>query len=311
MMAANSSKTELTACPVCDGATTLWRTKATAHGAFPICRCKNCGHAFVTPRPTLAFLTEFYTSTGSTSHPGSYGVSLAWVIEEERKFPNSTIDAREMLHRVHALSHGIGESGTPTVLDVGSGFGFFTREAQQRGYDVTAIELGPARHITEEMTGVRPIAIPFEDFDAGKERYSAIVMSQVLEHVLDANFWAARAFDLLKPGGVLAIALPHFGSAIRRLMRENDPFITPPEHLNFFTEASLRTLLQRHGFELSATEYRSRIPPRTIERRLGRLGRPAVVAGKLAGSALCYGMDTLRLGMMIRAYGVKPRPAAA
>ena len=238
-------------------------------------------------------------------------MSLAWVIEDARKFPNSTIDAREKLHRVHALSHGVGESSTPTVLDVGSGFGFFTREAQQRGYDLTAIELGPARHIAEEMAGVRPIAIPFEDFDAGKGRYSAIVMSQVLKHVLDANLWAARASDLLKPGGILAIALPHFGSVIRRLMRENDPFVTRPEHLNFFTEVSLRTLLQRHGFELSATEYRSRIPPRTIECRLGRLGRPAVMAGKPAGSALCVGMDTLRLGMMIRAYGIKPRHAAA
>ncbi len=302
--------TQLNFCPVCQGSISLWRTKRSAHGVFPICRCASCGLAFVNPRPSLAFLTDYYTVPGNTSHPASNGVSLAWAMEEERKFPNSTIDAREMLNRVQAFRR-LSLDPFPTLLDVGSGFGFFSLQAQQLGYEVTAIELGPARHITEEMTGVRPHAIPFEDFDAGGTRFSAIVMSQVLEHVQDVNLWARRAFELLDPGGVLAIALPHFNSATRRLMGENDPFITPPEHLNFFTAASLRTLLQRHGFALGATEYRSRFPPRSIERRLGKLGRTTVAAGKVAGAALAYGMDKLRLGMMVRAYGIKPSQAEA
>jgi SAM-dependent methyltransferase len=303
--------TQLSRCPVCGGAIALWREKTTAHGTFPICRCKRCGLAFVNPRPTLEFLMRFYTAPGNASHPAANGTSLAEVSEEERKFPNSTLDAREMLGRVRALSREAGNGAKETLLDVGSGYGFFTRQAQELGYEVTAIELGPARSITQQMTGVIPLAIPFEEFDAGGERFSVIVMSQVLEHVLDVNLWAARAFDLLKPGGVLAIALPHFGSAVRRLMAQNDPFITPPEHLNFFTAGSLRTLLQRHGFELSATQHRSRIPARALERRLGSLGRPAVSAGTLAGKALCHVMDSLRMGIMIREYAIKPRHAAS
>jgi SAM-dependent methyltransferase len=296
----------LDSCPVCTGCIALWRFKTTLHGIFPICRCRDCGMAFVNPRPSLQFLMDYYRAEGSASHPGANGVSLAWVLNEEREFPNSTIDAREIISQVCAHSKVAVDRRAPMLLDIGSGFGFFTRQARQLGFEVTAIELGPARQVSIEMTGVVPHDVPFENFDARPGSFSAIVMSQVMEHVQDVNLWAQRAYELLQPGGVLAIALPHFNSATRRLMGENDPFITPPEHLNFFTAASLRQLLIRHGFELGATEYRSRIPPRAIERRLGKAGRHVVAAGRLAGTALAHTMDKLRLGMMVRIYGIKP-----
>lgn len=133
---------------------------------------------------------------------------------------------------------------------------------QYQNNTVTAIELGPTRAVAREMTGIDPKPVLFEDFDAPQESFSAILMSQVLEHVHDVNLWTRRAFELLRPGGVLAIALPHFGSGLRGVLGERDPFISPPEHLNFFTGESLRLLLLRHGLQPGRTEYRSRIPPR-------------------------------------------------
>ena len=298
-------------CPVCQGPIALWRTKTTLHGAFPICRCARCGLAFVNPRPSLEFLTAFYTNVGNAGHPGANGASLSWVMEEEKHFPNSTIDAREVMSQICAHTKIDPRHKARTLLDVGCGYGFFTRQAMQLGFEVTAIELGPSRKIAEEMTGVVPHAVPFETFECPRASFCAIVMSQVMEHVQDVNLWTRRAFELLEPGGVLAIALPHFDALTRRVLKENDPFITPPEHLNFFTASSLRQLLIQHGFETGATEYRSRIPPRGIERRLGRFGKPAVAAARFAAKSMAYGMDVLGMGMMLRVYGIKPTHATA
>lgn len=291
-------------CPICLGPIKHWRSKQTPHGRYTITRCKECGHASVNPRPSLAFLSHYYASVGASNHPGAHGAAMGWVLAEEEKFPNSSVDAREMLSQIRAHNRCV---KTPqTLLDIGCGYGFFSAEAQRHGYEVTAIELGPSREIAREMTGVEPHAVMFEEFGAPPRSFSAILMSQVLEHVHDANLWIDRAYDLLRPGGVLAIALPHFNSAIRLALGTRDPFITPPEHLNFFTADSLRLMLVKHGFQPGVTEFRSRIPPRALAKRLGRLGQPLLGVARQTADLLARGLDVAGLGIMVRTYGIRP-----
>ena len=91
---------------------------------------------------------------------------------------------------------------------------------------------------------------------------------KILEHALDVNGWVRKAGSLLAPGGVLAIALPNFGSFLRLALQENDPYVCPPAHLNYFTAKNLSLLLQRHGFSVAAVQWISRINPTLVVQRL-------------------------------------------
>ncbi|MEY2882996.1 MAG: hypothetical protein RL490_720 [Pseudomonadota bacterium] len=292
------------ACPVCAAPARAWRQKTVDGATWAIDRCGTCGHGFVTPRPSLDFLLEYYEGTASLA---GQPLTLADVLAAERASPNSVPDAAAMLDRIAGLSPPRPDS---RLLDVGSGYGFFSAAAQARGYQIAAIELGSVqRDISAAMTGVAPVAVPYEDYAPAGPGFDVVLMSQILEHALDIDVWMEKSRALLVDGGVLAIALPNFASLARRLLQEREPFICPPEHLNFFTPDSLSHLLRRHGFDIAATEWVTRLPRAALARRLPGALQPLLPAVN-AGTRLASGLvDALRLGSVLRIYARKRSPA--
>jgi hypothetical protein len=130
-------------------------------------------------------------------------------------------------------------------------------------------------------------------------------MSQILEHALDVQFWLARVRELLREGGIVAIALPNFGSLIRHVLQENDPFVTPPAHLNYFNPHNLGLLLSRCGFTVRRVQSVSRVPPGALNRRLGRLPSPATAFAASFASVAARAMDLANVGMMVNIYASK------
>ena len=60
-------------------------------------------------------------------------------------------------------------------------------------------------------------------------------MSQVLEHAIDPAKWLLKTNKLLNKYGLLIVAVPQF-KGFYKFFGLKDPFICPPEHLNFFTK---------------------------------------------------------------------------
>jgi 2-polyprenyl-3-methyl-5-hydroxy-6-metoxy-1,4-benzoquinol methylase len=295
------------ACPVCHFATARWRRKHTPVGDFFIDRCTECDFAFVNPRPTAQFLQEFYSLSGHSRDGTDSGQTLDTVLAQEQASPNSTVDAARMIGTTARLLDSRLRNGAK-LLDVGCGYGFYSREAIAQGFVVTAIELAATeRSISKRLAGIEPLNTTFEDFDVPAGTFSAVIMSQILEHALDINAWLTKVRTLLHEGGVVAIALPNFGSLFRRIMQENEPFITPPAHLNFFTSGNLVQLLSRHGFVVRHVEWKSRISHASLQRRIPVVGR---YLGGIANLALS-GIDRMQLGMMLNVYATKAGPNKA
>ena len=105
--------------------------------------------------------------------------------------------------------------------------------------------------------------------------------------------------------GIIAIALPNFGSIFRMIMQENEPYICPPAHLNFFNPNSLSKVLENYGFRVEAIEWVSRLPEKTFEKRLPRFGKPLLPIIHSISTVSLRGIDALHLGMMINVYGRK------
>lgn len=303
-MSLNSEQMQYTACPVCSSTIKTWRVKCVGNDKYNLDLCGSCGYSFVNPRPSLQFLMNYYASfVHDHFDTGTEAPDLASVLAHEQNEPNSAIDAKRLIKTIKSL---VTNGTSNRFLDVGCGFGFFSRAALDVGFDVVALELAEnKREVAKEMTGLSPVASSFEEFECDSESLGVVIMSQVLEHALDVNLWIKKSRDFLVNDGILAIALPNYGSIFRMIMQENEPFICPPAHLNFFNPKSLSRLLENHGFKVEAIQWISRIPKRTFEKRIPQFGKSLLPIINAVSSTSLKIIDALHLGMIINVYARK------
>lgn len=287
---------ELRTSPCCDTDLLTWATVED----YPIERCARCGSGYVNPRPDLDELESHYADGGHGDRTVS---SLEEVLEAEERYPNSTVDAERILGIVSEIAPG------KRLLDVGSGYGFFTREACDRGFDVDALELAEfERECTRALAGVEPEPVAFERFEGTPRGYDAILMSQILEHAVDPAAWLEKARRLLSPGGVLAVALPNFDSFVRLVLGTRDPMVQPPDHLNYWNRKGLVSLLTASSLSVMATGSVSRLPGSVLTDRVAMpefVERPMERLFQRLQHPMLAPLDTLDLGMFLNVYAVR------
>jgi SAM-dependent methyltransferase len=95
------------------------------------------------------------------------------------------------------------------ILEVGCGTGQITRPFAQRGYGITALELGPAlaalaaEHL-RPYPRARVLPVAFEDWPIEREAFDLLLSAQAF-HWIDPAFGLARAAEALKPQGAIAL----------------------------------------------------------------------------------------------------------
>jgi 2-polyprenyl-3-methyl-5-hydroxy-6-metoxy-1,4-benzoquinol methylase len=82
------------------------------------------------------------------------------------------------------------------------------------------------------------------------ESFDVVVMSHSLEHVAEPRADLARVRRLLRPGGLLLVSVPNFGSWQRERFGAEWFALDVPRHRTHFTPRSLAHALQGEGFEL-------------------------------------------------------------
>ena len=181
--------------------------------------------------------------------------NLDKVIRKEIDHPNSIIDAERICSSLEKFAPG------KELLDIGAGYGFFSNAAQNKGFNVTAIELNEnSRNVFRQMTGFDALNVPFDENFAQRffQKFDVVLLSQVLEHIpMQANP-IKNLHSLIRPNGICVVAVPHYRSMVSILQGKRDMFITPPEHLNFFTIKGLKVAFVKNGFENIMTETISR-----------------------------------------------------
>jgi SAM-dependent methyltransferase len=177
------------------------------------------------------------------------------------------------------------------LLDVGAGRGDLGVVLAAYRWEVTGLE--PSAEACEEgrRRGVRMVHGTLGSVDAGDlgSGYDAVVFRHALEHVVEPKDDLARARGLLRPGGLLLIALPNFGSWQSRRFGSAWFHLDLPRHRSHFTSAGLEELLRDSGFErveLTTSTTADGLPGsleyRLFGRRLFRRGFPLYMMFMLA-----------------------------
>jgi 2-polyprenyl-3-methyl-5-hydroxy-6-metoxy-1,4-benzoquinol methylase len=142
--------------------------------------------------------------------------------------------------------------GQGTLLDVGCGTGEFLDFARQQGWSkVEGVEVIPkiadyARQLTKS-----PIyAEDFLEAQLQENFYSVISLWDVIEHLSDIPSVLKRIYQLLRPGGVIIIGTVNRDGISLKSLRDNSSTVMPPEHLTFFTQKGMKSVLQSENLSV-------------------------------------------------------------
>ncbi len=142
------------------------------------------------------------------------------------------------------------------VLDVGCGRGMMLSYLRELGYEAHGLELSESA--AWHARNVLKLEVATGDFLTSpheKNRYNAVIFWHTLEHFSSPVSSIARAYELLKPGGLLAVAVPNFGSWQARLFGRFWFHLDVPRHYFHFTPRSLEAILQRHRFRVVQLDH--------------------------------------------------------
>lgn len=184
------------------------------------------------PRPEKDKLPEYYKSENYISHTDSKESFFDKVYQFVKSY---------MLQK--KMNWIQNEKKVPgSILDIGAGTGDFLLKARENRWNVfgaepnsDARELASKKglHLKEDTSG----------FENGK--FDVITLWHVLEHVPDLDEQITELKRLLKPDGLLVIAVPNFKSYDAKVYEENWAAYDVPRHLYHFSQTSIKKIFRR------------------------------------------------------------------
>ncbi len=146
-----------------------------------------------------------------------------------------------------------------SILDIGAATGYFLDLARRLGWETFGIEISDyAAEVARQRGLVVKTGVIGEPLFPNNS-FEVVTMWDVLEHVRNPRLDLTRAYELLRPGGVLVINTPNSGSLFARLLGRSWHLLVPPEHLHYFTPKSLTLLLEQIGFKVIKVSSRGKI----------------------------------------------------
>ncbi len=169
------------------------------------------------------------------------------------------------------------------LYEIGASVGVMLRAARARGWRVGGIEPSSwAVATARERYSLNIMQGAIESSPGPAAPVDCVVMSDVLEHLIDPQAAIVRAVEWLAPGGVLAMVTVNMSALPARLLRSRWPGFMDM-HLTYFTPNALRNIVRGAG--LYPLELRA-APRRLSAGYLGRRLRGTGGAADLAARAL-------------------------
>lgn len=234
-------------------------------------KCAGCGSLYLDPRPDAASLPRAYeiydTHDKDDETPPDTGMAgilwglihgylnhrfgmerrpaSKWGVPFFAAFP--PLRLKLDYYGRHLFAATFPQQGQ--LLDVGCGNGAFLVRAEEMGWNATGLEPDPEAVATCRQQGLEVVEGVLST--APKEwrgYFDVLTMSHAIEHVPEPQADLKLAWTMLKPGGVLWIALPNPVSWGAKLFAESWRDLHPPYHLSIPSRNQLCSLLRKAGF---------------------------------------------------------------
>lgn len=228
-------------CRACGGQVLTPVSCAPAVGRFSLTRCAVCGVGITTPPPSSADIVALYPPT----HYGNGGPRYRPAAEH--------LSAWFRRHRATWISrlHPPG-----AVLEVGCGHGYMLAAMRGRGWKVQGVELHEASAAYGRNVLGLPIAVgDFTTLGFSPESFDVIVFWHSFEHLPDPMGALRETVRLLRPDGLLIVAVPNRASWQARWAGPHWFHWEIPRHLYHYDVPCLSALIRRVGLEVAKVSH--------------------------------------------------------
>lgn len=205
---------------------------------FRVLRCLRCSLVFVDPQPDLQALGEHYDEEYYREWTG---------VQRQRRL-------RMWEARLDRLERRVPRG---RLLDVGCAEGTFLELARQRGWEVCGTELSAfaaaeaSRRLSTEIFCGELCEARYPD-----RSFDVVTLWHVLEHVRDPGDCLREIRRIIRPGGVLLIAVPNVDDwlmqvAYRVVRGRPERLFTKKDreiHLTHFSARTIGMYLEKAGF---------------------------------------------------------------
>ena len=276
------------ACLLCGGRT---RRKLFTVSAAVLQECEACSFRYFDPCLSSESMGHIYESSEHLGERDS--VHGGYYEYGDLEKPTKTL--RDFERGLKLLENGLGHPAKPSLFEIGFGSGLFLALAQKRGWAVDGLETSA----TNVELAKKKFGLSVRTGDLFREpqtgAFDAAAAWDVLEHQSRPQDFLKQLRGLLKPGGMLLIAVPNDYSFLRLLsaflyrlsfgkVTQGMRRVYVLEHIGYYSPKTLRRMLETCGFKveggfLSSTDLdRYRFSP--LEKLSAWL---VLAAGKLLG----------------------------
>lgn len=229
---------------------------------FQVRRCGKCAHHFTSPVLSAAEVAPYYAET-------YYGT------KNKRFNPIMEGLVAWFARRRAATLQSFAKKGK--VLDIGCGRGLTLAALRDMGWQTKGCEFSEtAARLAREGLGLDVDHSGFDGANYADGEFDAVILWHVYEHLADAGE-AMRTFRrIIKPGGVLVIAVPNFDSLQAQATQYGWFHLDMPRHYSHFGAPWLREQLPKSGFRVLGEHHGSpeQNPYGWIQSTLNCIGLP-------------------------------------
>jgi 2-polyprenyl-3-methyl-5-hydroxy-6-metoxy-1,4-benzoquinol methylase len=206
---------------------------------FKVLKCSNCSLVFVHPLP------------GRTELEGHYDDAYYrdWLDTQKESRIRMWNMRLKKLERFRSAGN---------LLDVGCGEGTFLQLAKDGGWWINGTEVSTyAANYAAGVSGADVFCGELPDAGYPDHSFDVVTMWHVLEHVRDPSEYLKEVHRVLKPDGLLVLAIPNRNDlvmqiAYRIMKRRKMKLFTKDErevHLYHFSTKTIKAYLDKAGFE--------------------------------------------------------------
>ena len=209
---------------------------------FDIYECGDCTLRFTQNVPDEEHIGAYYRSSEYISHSDTNKGIINKLYHLVR---NKTLQQKKkLIEQQTGLKKGY-------LLDVGAGTGAFINIMKQNGWDVIGLEPDSVARTNAQQLHQLTLLTPDKLFSFSAKQFDAITLWHVLEHIHDLHNYIQTFYNILKPNGILIIAVPNYTSYDAATYKEYWAAYDVPRHLYHFSPQSMEALAKQHGFKIS------------------------------------------------------------
>jgi 2-polyprenyl-3-methyl-5-hydroxy-6-metoxy-1,4-benzoquinol methylase len=211
-------------------------------GKYKVMICTNCSLTKLSPLPTIEELNLFYTR------------------EYREKYSNQDIVTQDVIayeqlraDRVIEVIKDFFNQDFKNILDIGCSSGTLLKNISKLAIDIVpyGIEMNDNYRKYVVENGIASAEHIFNNdinlyYNGNEEKFDFISIVHVLEHLHNPRLTLQSIYKLLSEEGILYIEVPNLKTPYNSLTKEYFAIY----HLYYFTEYTLKVLLQSEGFEI-------------------------------------------------------------